>query len=49
MEALGLQETYVGAQAQALRGILALSHPIKAGAVQDWDDMEAVWEHVYNR
>jgi len=49
MESLGLQETYVGAQAQALRGILALSHPIRAGAVQDWDDMEAVWEHVYNR
>jgi len=49
MEALGLKETYVGSQAQALRGILALSHPIKQGLVQDWEDLEAIWDHIYTR
>merc|ERR1719495_2369106 len=49
MAALGLKETYVGNQAQALRGILALSSPIKQGAVQCWEDLEAIWDHVYSR
>merc|ERR1719397_1861753 len=37
MEALGLQDTYVGSSAQALRGILAISQPLRGGTVQDWD------------
>jgi len=49
MEALGLQDTYVGSSAQALRGILAISQPLRGGTVQDWDDLEAVWQHVYSR
>lgn len=47
MAALGLKDTYVGSQAQALRGILAISQPIKQGVVQDWDDLEAIWEHIW--
>merc|ERR1719273_383752 len=46
MSSLGLKESYVGSQAQALRGILAISHPIRQGAVQDWDDLEAIWSHI---
>ena len=42
MSSLGLKESYVGSQAQALRGILAISHPIRQGAVQDWDDLEVI-------
>ena len=34
---------------QALRGILAISQPLRGGVVQDWDDLEAVWQHVYSR
>jgi len=49
MAALGLKDTYIGSQAQALRGILAISHPIKQGAVQNWDDLEALWEHIWSR
>merc|ERR1719158_2026342 len=49
MAALGLKETYVGNQAQALRGILALSSPIKQGTVHCWEDLEAIWDHVYSR
>ncbi|XP_023335059.1 actin-1 [Eurytemora carolleeae] len=49
MQSLGLKETYVGSQAQALRGILAISQPIKQGVVQNWDDLEAIWEHIWSR
>jgi len=47
MKALGLKDTYVGTQAQDLRGILAISNPIKQGVVQDWDDLEAIWDHIW--
>merc|ERR1719402_573224 len=46
MSSLGLKDTYVGSQAQTLRGILSLSHPIRQGVVQDWDDLEAIWTHM---
>jgi len=48
MSSLGLKDTYVGSQAQTLRGILSLSHPIRQGIVQDWDDLEAIWSHIWN-
>merc|ERR1719348_2495594 len=47
MSTLGLKDTYVGSQAQTLRGILSISHPIKQGIVQDWDDLEAIWSHIW--
>ena len=48
MSSLGLKESYVGSQAQTLRGILSISHPIKQGVVQDWDDLEAIWGHIWS-
>jgi len=49
MAALGLKETYVGSEAQALRGILSLSSPLRQGCVQSWDDLESIWCHIYSR
>jgi actin-related protein len=46
MSSLGLKETYVGAAAQSLRGILSMSHPVRQGAVQSWDDLEAIWSYM---
>ena len=46
MSSLGLKDCYVGSQAQTLRGILSISQPIRAGVVQDWDDLETLWTHV---
>lgn len=34
-------------QAQAKRGILAISYPIEHGIVTNWDDMEKIWHHTY--
>jgi len=48
MSSLGLKDCYVGNQAQNLRGILSISHPIRAGVVQDWDDLETIWSHIIN-
>ena len=47
MSSLGLKDCYVGSQAQSLRGILSISHPIRQGVVQDWDDLETIWEHIF--
>merc|ERR1719184_233651 len=46
MSSLGLKETYVGCAAQKLRGILDISHPIRQGSVQNWDDLEVLWSHI---
>jgi len=40
---------YVGAEAQERRGALSLSYPMANGIVQDWDGMEGVLRHVYDR
>ena len=46
MSSLGLKDCYVGSQAQRLRGILSISHPIRQGVVQDWDGLETIWTHI---
>ena len=46
MSSLGLKDCYVGSQAQNLRGILSITHPIRQGVVQSWDDLETIWTHI---
>jgi len=41
------KDFYVGQQAEEKRGILKLNYPIADGVVNNWDDMEKVWEHCY--
>lgn len=36
------RETFIGHEAQHMRGVLALKHPIKNGIIQNWDEMEKV-------
>ena len=42
-----LEEFYVGNSAEALRGRLNLRYPMEHGIVQDWDDVEKIWEHIF--
>ncbi|RKP00137.1 hypothetical protein CXG81DRAFT_30035 [Caulochytrium protostelioides] len=46
----GAQEgdTFIGPKAQELRGLLALKYPMEHGIVEDWDDMEKIWQYVYS-
>jgi actin-related protein len=41
------KEVYVGDEAQEKRGILKLHYPIEHGIINNWDDMEKVWNHTY--
>lgn len=41
-------DTFIGDQAQELRGLLKLHYPIDHGIVTDWADMERIWNHVYD-
>ncbi len=39
--------SFVGSEAQTKRASLALKYPIEHGVVVNWDDMEAMWEHIF--
>lgn len=41
------KDYFVGTQAEEKRGILILKYPIEHGIVEDWDDMEKIWEHTF--
>ena len=38
---------YVGDEAMAKRGVLALRYPLEHGIVTCWDDMESIWHHTF--
>jgi len=40
------KEFFVGADAEAKRGVLKLNYPIEHDVV-NWDDMEKIWGHVF--
>jgi centractin len=40
--------TFIGSKAEALRGVLTLKYPMAHGIVEDWNDMELIWRHVYS-
>ena len=41
------KEFFFGADAEAKRGVLKLNYPIEHGVVNNWDDMEKIWGHVF--
>ena len=41
-------DTFIGNKAQELRGLLRLSYPMEHGIVQNWDDMERIWQYLYS-
>ncbi|KAL1226103.1 Actin-3 [Cardamine amara subsp. amara] len=41
---------FAGDEAQSLHAILNLKHPIVNGVVDNWDDMEKIWNYtVHNK
>lgn len=40
-------DSFIGKQAQDNRGLLKISYPLSHGVVEDWEDMERIWQHVY--
>ena len=43
------KDYYVGDEAQRHRGLLDISHPMQRGVVSNWDDMEKIWFHCYDK
>ncbi|KMZ71985.1 Actin-7 [Zostera marina] len=48
MVGMGHEEVYVGDEAQSKRGMLTLKYPIEHGIVNDWEDMEKIWNHTFS-
>lgn len=44
-----LQDLMIGDEANAMRAMLDITHPIQNGVVQNWQDMEAVWDYTFAR
>jgi actin-related protein 2 len=44
-----VREKMIGDDAAAARATLQLSRPISNGIVQDWDGMEAIWDHTFSQ
>jgi centractin len=40
---------FVGSKAEELRGLLRLKYPISHGIVEDWNDIELIWAHLYSK
>ncbi|XP_029589824.1 uncharacterized protein LOC115174932 isoform X1 [Salmo trutta] len=43
------RETYIGHEAQHMRGVLALKYPMKNGIIRNWDEMEKIWHHTFQQ
>ncbi|XP_063078832.1 uncharacterized protein LOC134468856 isoform X2 [Engraulis encrasicolus] len=43
------RESYIGHDAQHMRGVLALRYPMKNGIIRNWDDMEMIWSHTFRQ
>jgi len=44
---LEAKDEYIGDEAQQKRGVLKISYPLAHGIIQDWDDMEKIWNHTF--
>ena len=44
---IGKNEYFIGADTEAKRGVLKLNFPIERGYVENWDDMEKIWRHIF--
>uniref|UniRef100_A0A5K3FBJ2 Actin n=1 Tax=Mesocestoides corti TaxID=53468 RepID=A0A5K3FBJ2_MESCO len=45
--AMAEKNTYIGDEAQTKRGMLSLKHPIEHGFVNNWEDMEKLWNQIF--
>lgn len=41
------KEFYIGQDAEEKRAVLLLNYPIEHGVINNWDDMEKIWGHVF--
>lgn len=44
-----LSDLMIGDEANLQRSMLQLSHPIRNGVVQKWDEMERIWDYTFRK
>lgn len=44
-----INDFYIGKDAQNRRELLRLRNAIEFGAISQWEDIEVIWQHVYNQ
>lgn len=49
LEALALKDLFVGEEAHSKQGILNLRNPFNDGNIKNWDDMEAIIQHSFEK
>lgn len=42
-------DLFVGPKAEDHRGLLSIRYPMEHGIVNDWNDMERIWTHIYSK
>ena len=47
MQTLTMKDYYLGEEAMAIRGTLAMEYPVERGIINNWEDMENIWRHVF--
>ncbi|KRZ18290.1 Alpha-centractin, partial [Trichinella zimbabwensis] len=40
---------FIGSKAVEYRGLLNIRYPMEHGIVQNWNDMELIWQHLYSK
>ena len=46
---VGSKEYFIGQDAEDKRGLPNLINPIKRVMVKDWDYVEKIWDHIFER
>jgi len=47
MVGMNTKDYFVGDQLTSMRGVLSLNYPIENGIVNNWEDMEKLWNHTF--
>ncbi|KAK2175560.1 hypothetical protein NP493_726g01067 [Ridgeia piscesae] len=42
-------DIFLGPKAEEHRGLLTIRYPMEHGIVQDWNDMEQIWQYIYSK
>uniref|UniRef100_A0A914WPE1 Uncharacterized protein n=3 Tax=Plectus sambesii TaxID=2011161 RepID=A0A914WPE1_9BILA len=42
-------DIFIGPKAEEYRGLLSIKYPMEHGVVNDWNDMERVWQYIYSK
>lgn len=42
-------DIFIGKKAEEYRGLLNIRYPMEHGVIEDWNDMERIWQYIYSK